>query len=191
MIKKPDNWETTEAMDGTFKQLTPGGHKCIIKQAKVGTSKTGNEMLILCFDIADGDELAGFYMDMYGRNVVKDGNNAKWPNNGIYRQVTSGKSEGIFKGLIVNIEKSNPGYTWNWDERSLIGKQFGGVFREEEYMGNDGSVKTSVKCVGVRPTEGIETIPVPTKKELQGGGGYSRGASSTFGPSIPDEEIPF
>jgi hypothetical protein len=120
MIKKPDNWETTEAMDGTFKQLTPGGHKCIIKQAKVGTSKTGNEMLILCFDIADGDKLAGFYMDMYGRNVVKDGNDAKWPNNGIYRQVTSGKSEGIFKGLIVNIEKSNPGYTWNWNERSTL-----------------------------------------------------------------------
>ncbi len=37
-----------------------------------------------------------------------------------------------FKGLTTAFEHSNPGYTWNWEETSLVGKLVGILFRNEE-----------------------------------------------------------
>lgn len=182
MMKKPLEWDNTEAMDGTFKRLPAGGHVCRILQATAGTSKNGNEMLTICFDI-EGGEYNNYFSDLFGQNIVKDGGNAKYPNGGVFRQCTEGKSLGIFKGMIQNIEKSNQGYTWNWDENSLKGKLFGGVFREEEYISQrDGEIKTSVKCVAIRPVEGIEKVTVPTPKKIE------QSAQST---AMADVAIPF
>lgn len=74
----------------------------------------------------------------------------------------------FFTRFIVAIEKSNPGYTWNWNEKSLIGKKLIGVFGEEEYEGNDGTIKTSVKLVDFRSTEAREAgrIKLPECKRL-------------------------
>lgn len=180
MITKPKDWETVEAQDGSFKRLPAGGHVCRIMQATSAKSKNGNEMIVICFDI-EGGEYNGYYSKMFEQSMVKDGANAKYPSGGIFRQCTDGKSTGIFKGVIQNIEKSNQGYVWNWDERTLTGKLFGGVFREEEYISQrDGQVKKSVKCIAVRPVEGIENVPVPTPKK----------AEETSSP-MQDEIIPF
>ena len=62
---------------------------------------------------------------------------------------------GRFKGMLLNIEKSNSGYEWNWNEKSLEGKLFGGVFREEEYINRNGRLSTAVKLISIRPVEGI------------------------------------
>jgi hypothetical protein len=42
-----------------------------------------------------------------------------------------------FKGFTTAIEKSNPGYQWNWDEASLAGKLIGILFRQEEWEYNN------------------------------------------------------
>jgi hypothetical protein len=63
-----------------------------------------------------------------------------------------------------------------------MGKFFGGVFREEEYEANDGSIKTTVRCMAIRKTEGIENIPVPKKKCIE---------IKQNNNAIMDEEIPF
>lgn len=181
MITKPNDWDTVEAQDGSFKRLPAGGYVCRILQATKSQSKNGNEMLVICFDI-EGGEYNSYFSKMFEQNMVKDGANAKYPNGGIFRQVTCGNSTGIFKGVIQNIEKSNQGYVWNWDERTLVGKFFGGVFRDEEYISSrDGQVKTSVKCIAVRPVEGIENIAIPTPKKVE----------QTQSTAMNDVDIPF
>ena len=61
-------------------------------------------MLVLAFDI-DGGEFDGYFMNLYNRNVQAQHSDAKWPNSGVYRQLTEGDSAGYFKGMLVNIEK--------------------------------------------------------------------------------------
>ena len=88
---------------------------------------------------------------------------------------------GRFKGMMQNIEASNDGWKWNWDENELAGKLFGGKFQEEEYMGNDGKVHTTTRCAGILPIEGIDEIAIPEKKTLE----------PTDYSQPTDEEIPF
>ena len=68
-----------------------------------------------------------------------------------------------FKRFITSVERSNEGYTWNWDEASLKGKMFGGVFGREEFLTSDGKLKFATKCRFPRSVESIRkgdfTIP--------------------------------
>ena len=100
----------------------------------------------------------------------------------MYYQLTEGQQQGRFKGMLENIEKSNPGYVWNWDEQSLVGKLFGGKFREEEYIYN-GKIYTSTKCIGILPIEGIEGITPPEKKCVE--------TATSGAPLYGDDDIPF
>jgi hypothetical protein len=181
-----NTWNNTKADDG-YKRLTPGGHRCVIKNVENRQSKAGKPMLAIAFDIAGG-EFDGYFMDLYGKNVTdaaKDGKQAKWPNGGVYYQLIDEEHLGRFKAVINSIEASNPGFKFDMNEKSLIGKLFGGVFREEEYLSNrDGSIKTSLKCNAIRKIDGIEDIPVPAKKCLAG-------SPSQGNSPVVEEEIPF
>ncbi len=53
-----------------------------------------------------------------------------------FRQGYEGKQLPFFKGMISCIEKSNEGYEWNWDEKTLKGKKIGVLFGREQYMMN-------------------------------------------------------
>ena len=180
MMQKPSNWDTTPAITGEYTPLPPGGYECRIVKVQSSKAKSGKPMLTISFDIESG-KYAGYYRKQYeGR---KAGNNeAKW--GGMYYQLTDGGEIqlGRFKGMLQNIEKSNPGYVWNWDEQNLVGKLFGGKFREEEYIGTDGKVHTSTKCIAILPIEGIEAIPIPEKKCIE---------SAIHSGYVPDDDIPF
>lgn len=182
-MNKPSNWDATEAFTGDFKTITPGGHVCQIKQAKVDTTTTGKEVLILLFDISEG-ECKDFYAEQCGRKKASNAD-AKW--QGIYRQLTQDKSLPFFKGLITAIEKSNNGYTWNWDEKTLAGKLFGGVFGQEEYINNNGEIKLATKCMAIRSVEqirnGVEVPPIKKLKQIDD-------SFASFGTDV-DENIPF
>lgn len=170
------DWNNIKADEG-FKRLPAGGHRCVIKNVENRNSKNGNPMLVICFDIADGSEYAGYYMNQYARNVEKaqkEGKQAKWPNGGLFYQLIDEEHLGRFKAVIENIEASNPGFKFNLDEKTLIGRVFGGVFREEEYESQrDGSIRTMVKCSAIRKVEGIEDVPVPKMKRLEAKNGQS------------------
>ena len=178
MMQKPSDWDTTHAITGEYIPLPPGGYECRIVKVQLGRSKSGAEMLTIAFDIESG-KYANYYRKQYeGR---KAGNaDAKW--GGMYYQLTEGQQQGRFKGMLENIEKSNPGYVWNWDEQSLVGKLFGGKFREEEYIYN-GKVYTSTKCIGILPIEGIEGITPPEKKCVD--------TMPDGAPLYGDDDIPF
>lgn len=183
-MQKPQGFDEALTATGDYETLEPGGYICIIKNAAVEKTRTGKEVLKLALDIAEGE-----HKDYYKRQFDKRKEfnaDAKW--SGIYSQLTEGKSTPFFKGLIANIEASNSGYKWNWDEKTLIGKQFGGVFGEEEYIANDGQVKKATKCVQVRSVEQIRKgVEIPPLKTLNGN---SPNSSIDITP-VDDDVVPF
>ena len=172
MMNKPANWDSVEAITGEYKKLPAGGYVCSIVRAECTKSKNGKEMLKLAIDIAEGENQ---YLQEQERNKEQ----AKW--RGSYYQLTEGDSMGRFKGMLLNIEKSNSGYKWNWNEKSLEGKLFGGVFREEEYINRNGGLSTAVKLISIRPVEGITDIEPPAKKVLEN----NNNLAENFGEEIP------
>ena len=178
-MNKPTNWDTTKAMTGDFQTLPPGGYICTILSAKLEKSKTNKEMIIIAYDIADG-EYKDFFKKMFDNNTSQF---RKWP--GVYNQLTEGKSLGFFKGMIESLEKSNPGYTWNWDETALKGKRFGGIFGREEYFnGSKGEYRWSTKLQFIKTVEAITSgnFKTPEDKPAQ------RGSTATLAMASGGEQ---
>jgi len=188
-MNKPNSWDTTEAMViGDFKTITPGGHICKIKQAKVDETRSGKEILIIMFDVAEG-EFKDFYTTQYDERK-KTKSDTKY--QGIYRQLTEGNSLKFFKGILKSIEESNNGYKWAWDETTLKGKLFGGLFGQEEWQNNNGDIKLSTKCTQIRTVQAIKDgVEAPAIKRLNGG---STGGDTTYYADmkpVDDGDIPF
>lgn len=74
----------------------------------------------------------------------------------------------FFKAFITAIEKTNPGYRWDWDEQKLVGKNVMAVFGEEEYIDNEGNLKVVTKIQDFRSLEAYQQgrITVPSIKRL-------------------------
>lgn len=198
MITKPIGYDEAATLGtGDFEEITVGGHVCIIKAAHEDV-RNGRRYLVLLFDIAPEDAQGGYYTRLYNRRVQSSQSGldgvVRWP--GTYWQGLEGKSTAFFKGLISSIEKSNPGYTWNWDEKTLKGKKFGGVFGREQYIGSDGQAHWSTKCLYARSVEGIADVEPPKDKPIPAGayGEYSQPSGLPAGYSPVDEgddQLPF
>jgi hypothetical protein len=74
----------------------------------------------------------------------------------------------FFKAFITSIEKTNPGYHWDWNEKGLIGKNVIAVFGEEEYKDSEGNVKIRTRLEEFRSLEAYQQgkIKVPELKKL-------------------------
>ncbi len=185
-MKKYEGYEQSQAFTGEFETLKPGGYVCKILKVE-SEEKPYGELLRIAFDIAEGE-----HKDFYRRKFDNDRQSnaeAKW--RGMYYQTVKQDDLKYFKGFITSIEKSNNGYKWDWDEKKLVGKLFGGVFGEEEYQGNDGSIKTSVKCMRVNSVETVRNgVEPPPIKRLSN---TSNNLSNTFGNLLTedDSELPF
>lgn len=191
MIAKPKDWETAQAYTGGGgQQMTPGGHICKIVALRQETSKNGNPMIVVAFDIDEGSELDDFYKAKL-KDQQKQNKDSKW--QGVIRFLLYSKDGGTnpyFKGFVKSLEESNAGYHWDWDERSPAGKKIGIVFREEEYM-QETQIRSSVKAWRVRSVQAIlDGVPVPPKKLLE------THAAQPFDPkagfvAVDDDELPF
>nr|DAG56345.1 MAG TPA: Protein of unknown function (DUF669) [Caudoviricetes sp.] len=176
MIQKPNNWENVRAFSD-FQKLPLGAYVCTIKQAVVRQTDYGDQLCIV-FDISTG-EWAGYYQDDFDNNPRDD---KKW--KGVLRQFLpkndgSDKDEwakSLLKGLTTAVEESNRGYTWNWEEKSLAGKEIGILMRNEEweYNGKHGWAVRPFRAISVdsiadatfklpkdKPLKGRETAPSP------------------------------
>lgn len=187
-MKKYNDYDKAEAFTGDYERITPGGHICVILKVVVEEKGYGSLMRI-AFDIADGEH-EGFYDRQFKRKQQNDAN-AKWP--GMYYQTIKEDALKYFKGFITSIEQSNAGFKWNWNEKELVGKIFGGVFGEEEFTTSDGQVKTSVKCRFTASVNKVkEGVKVPEVKRLAGN---SSGTNfSQFGREVnmdDSSDIPF
>lgn len=179
-----DGYEQAPAFTGETINLPAGLYKLVIKQVNVIQDKNNREMMVLCFDILEGSQKDGYvgvnydYKDFYDKQFKlrrQSDPNTKW--GGIYRQLTHGDSLPFFKGIITSIEKSNPGYRWNWDERTLVGKVVGGIFQREEFLTSDGQKKMATKCIQMRSMDGLKDAKVPADNLLAEGsvGGNTTG----------------
>ena len=168
MLVKPKDWETTEAVEfGEYESLELGGHEVVIKNAYVYTSEGGSTSLKIEVDIAGADKQAGFYQRQYDSNTNA---NKKW-SNGACRYVSlkeDANCVALFKGFTTAVENSNPGYKWNFDETTLIGKKLCGVFGLEEFEANDGTIKATTKLVQFRSLDKLKDVKIPKVKLING-----------------------
>lgn len=189
MINRPSDYATAAAtMGGDYEKIPVGGHVCVIRSARCDKASNGKDMLVLAIEIAEGTSLDGFYKRTFER--IKGFNSeARWP--GIYNSVIAnddGTTNPMFKGLMVAIEESNPGYKWDWCETSLAGKKIGFNFGEEEYVNRNGEVRTNIKPRFPASVKSVHEGLIPLRlKKLQ----PTRVGGSSFTPQPPSEDLPF
>lgn len=206
MINRPNGWDSAYVY-GEKKTLPAGGYVCRIKQVAIQSAGTGEQLAVL-IDITEGD-YTGYYAAEFKNNIRAD---KKW--KGVLR-VWLPRGDGsekdewsvsALKGFTTAVERSNPGYVWNWDERSLCGKNVGVIFRREEWENGD------KHGWATRPfrASAVDTIrsgdfDIPNDKPLKKnesvfsdmGAGYGAGnpfAASGNNPgygSVDDGDLPF
>ena len=145
-MKKPNAYNETQA-GGGYIPVAVGGHYAIIKRAEERQDKNGRDMVVVAIDFTLQDAQAG-YMSTAFLNDVRP--NKKWPNSGMkYISVLGWQSSDCskdFKGFCEAVEKSNKGFTINWEAKDWcaqfankkVGVVYGNV--ESEYNG-----KTSIR----------------------------------------------
>jgi hypothetical protein len=171
-VKPIEGYDQAASFDGSrFPTIPAGGYVCEIKFARADTTKPhpdgsgGEPMLVLAIDIAEGPH-KGFYERRYQSDRGQDPN-SKW--RGVYNQMLymNNAVSGYFKGLMTAIERSNPGYHWDWNEAGLKGKKVGFIFREEEYVNGRGETRTITKPAFPRDVDTIRKgVEVPEIKRL-------------------------
>lgn len=191
-MEKIEGYETAQALTGEYERLKPGGYICKIIAAKEEKSKSGNRMLTLALDIAEG-EYKGFFMKRFDelKKERKDPNDeVKYPSPAIYHQMLEGndKAVGFLKGLMTSLEASNQNFKWNWDEKKLVGLRCGAIFGEEEYEKLDGSIGTSCKVKFIRTVKCIQegNFKVPELKKLP-----NKGDATEFSGAADIDDLPF
>lgn len=120
--------------------LEPGGYVCKIMDTEVIETQWG-ERLVISFDIAEGKS-AGHYQRRYENRFDE---NEKWKGN--YRisvPADDGSKDDArvasrFKKFMQEVEDSNPGFRWDWDEKKLKGKLIGILFSDKEWEMNGNS----------------------------------------------------
>lgn len=170
MIKKFKDYDSIQVFEGA--SIEPGGYELQIINTKV--EKFDNcEILKVAFDIINNEKYAGFYSTQF-KAAKATNKDAKW--KGIFDvfipkddgSEKDGYTKTSFKRFITSVERSNEGYVWDWNELSLKGKMFGGVFGREEFETKEGDFKFATKCRFPRSIESIRTgnFTIPEDKLL-------------------------
>ena len=140
MIKKPTNYDEIPSGEGPIKRLRDGYYEGIIKKAETrqieGKDGKKYEVLSIALDIAEGD-FKGYYQERFDSNTNPK---KKWGLvQDIFLETESNteeqnqKNAKRLKDFITSVEKSNEGYTFDWDEKTLKGKKVGLAFGLREF----------------------------------------------------------
>lgn len=189
-----ENWNNTDSLqEGEFVRLPAGGYVCVVLNASIEKSQQGNLQLILTLDIAEGDFVGTF----------KD--SSRPPK--YFKPLFIGKEKDkrispYFKGLIQNFITSNPTFKFNggkFDERNLIGKRIGMIFRDEQRVWK-GKIYTDAKPYVATIVEKIrdgdftvppmKTVDKPISTANQNSN-YGFSDDEFTGDEIADEKVPF
>lgn len=159
-MKRINNWDSIVGST-SFKRLTSNGYICKILKVEDHPEK---EYLKIYFDIFKGDD-KGYFKKQYDGDMRKE---KKWPNAGTFIRSYKDSAESMFKGFINAIERSNKGYQWNFDEKTLVNKVVGLIIADEQYQNQKGQVRVRNYVAAVRSVETIEKgeYEIPALKEL-------------------------
>lgn len=189
-------YETAKVITGGVPQLPKGGYIAKILDCKEESSTSGYKWLAISFDISEGEH-KGHFAEQYRANTNE---NKKW--RGTYNAFIPDESSQYyednlnkFKTMISNIEESNPGYHWDWDETKLKGKLVGVIFGEKEWESDNNGVIIITECRGIRSVDCIKNgkFKMPALKTLSGTSSVSAATSSqaSFSAVDDDDDLPF
>ena len=152
---------------GEFQRMTAGGYVCVIQAVRtkgVGVDYVSEKQYVkLIWDVAEGD-FAGKFSDDYWAGEDRD-----WG----HQFYLSWKNWGALKTALTCLDESNPGFDAeaafeadNWN--MFIGKKMGLVIGEEEYIANDGTVKTRFTFPRIKSVQDIKAgkFKVPPLKKV-------------------------
>lgn len=159
-MKRINNWENIQEST-TFKRLKPSGYVCKILKVEDYPDK---EYLKIYFDVNGGED-KGYFKSQFEKDTRKE---RKWPNAGTFIRSYKDSAASMFKGFVNAIEKSNKGYQWNFDEKTLVNKVVGLIIADEQYQNQKGQVRVRNYVAAVRSVETIEKgeYEIPALKEL-------------------------
>ena len=170
---------------GDSRRLPAGGYVCKYTNVEDNSDKN---YLYMEFDIAEG-EYKGYYKELEERLDFWGGR--------CYRSYTE-KALPMFKRMCSAVTKSNKGFIFDGnehcDESTLVGKKIGMILGEEEYIGNDGSVKTRLYVAREVDVADIKAgkFKVPALKKLPTSADEAKNDDSFMNiPDDADEETPF
>ena len=158
----------TASTGGDYQKMPAGGYVVRIQAVRTKDAAgfdyiAGKQYVKLIYDVDEG-EFAGKFSDDYWAGEDKDY---------AHQIYLSWKNLGALKANITAIEESNPGFdamaALNADKWELfVGKLVGIVLGEEEYIGNDGSVKTRFGFPRLKSVQDIRDgkFKVPALKKL-------------------------
>ena len=178
------DWTKVEPMGNGGGKLPAGGYVIRITKAE---DVPGKEYLLVEYDVAEGEH-AGHYKDLFDRLGF-------W--GGSFVRSYKPKARGFFKSFLDTLEASNNvtlATPNGVDEQKLVGLLCGVVLGEEEYIGNDGTLKTRLKVVTELPVDRIRAgeYTVPEKKKLDpskipGGQSQTGTVRDTTAASVVDD----
>lgn len=175
-MKRIENWDSI-VESTSFKRLTPNGYICKILKVEDHSEK---EYLKIYFDIFKGDD-RGYFKKQYDGDTRKE---RKWPNAGTFIRSYKDSAASMFKGFTNAVEKSNKGYKWDFDEKTLVNKIVGLIIADEQYQNQKGQVRVRNYVAAVRSVETIEKgeYEIPALKELT----TTKTTSTPANDPIPD-----
>lgn len=183
-------------------KLPVGGYVCKIIGVKYEEGQNGNsDMIILQFDIEEG-EYKDYFHKQYEASTQEDKKYKGQVRIYVPRDDGSDKdtwTKNAFARWTDAFEKSNTGYTWDWDEKKWKGKLIGITFGETGTV-IDGREIVYVEARSAEPVskikEGTFYMPQFKKKNgYTGNGGSGSDASAANGfmqvTESEMEELPF
>lgn len=186
------------------KKLPAGGYVCKVLGVKYENGKDGNsDQIVLQFDICEG-EFAGFFKEQYENSQQED---KKYKGQvRIYVPNDDGSdkdtwTKNSFARWTDSFEKSNTGYSWDWDEKKWKGKLVGITFGETGTV-IEGKEVVYVEARSAEPIENIRSGKFYNQKFKAKNGYKGTGNSSTpaagssdgwmqIGADVEEEELPF
>lgn len=178
------NWD--EVQDEIRKPV-PGGYAAKITNVKDEVEK---EYLLIEWEFAEG-EFKGANREVFDTFGF-------WPMS--FFCSYKPKALRFFKGFKTAVECSNRGYVFNNDPQSLVGKYFGVVLGEEEYISKKGELKTRLYVAEKRSGKAIRDgdYTVPGLKKLVPGTAPRNSPGTNYPPvqdyselEGDDGELPF
>lgn len=179
----------------SFQLLPKGAYVVTIKNAKEEKWPSGDEVIRIAFDIAEGEQ-KGFYQAMFDGNANED---KKWPADAIFNlNVPNDSSQQYvwdnWNTFFADLEDSNGGFVFGGDIKTLKGKLIGGKFHnhQSEYNGN---VYDHIQLKWTCPADDVRNGKpgrMPKDKLITGSSSAATGSDGFMSvPEAADDEIPF
>lgn len=163
MINVPKYNKEDRKTVGVFEQLPKGAYVCKIMNIEEKTSKKGKPMVVVYFDIAEGEH-KDYYATQYRESESED---KHWSYDAItYLTIPYDGCESFitrnWATFWADVEDSNNGYVFDGNEETVKGKIFGGVFRNEQTEANGGKIYDHTRLAWTKVAQDIRDGKIGT-----------------------------